>query len=77
MVWKDESTVRAIITVVINIPVLRRMLLKIGMIRLDFCHFMTLVTAIRRPRQYDNGSYEGKDDEQNSVLTERRSVCAG
>ena len=40
MVWKDERTVRAIIAVVINIPVLGRMLLKIGKIRMDFCHFM-------------------------------------
>ena len=40
MVWKDDRTVRAIIAVVINIPVLGRMLLKIAKIRMDFCHFM-------------------------------------
>ena len=39
MVGKDETSVRTIIVVVIHIPRLRRVLLKISMVRRDFCHF--------------------------------------
>ncbi len=39
MVRKDETPVRTIIVVVVHVSVLRRVLLKIGMVRRDLCHF--------------------------------------
>ena len=58
MVRKYEPTVRTIIVAVIHIPILRRVLLEISVVRRDLCHFCqssprrVLGVAIRaNPRQ--------------------------
>jgi len=48
MVRKDETPVRTIIVVVVHVSVLRRVLLKIGMVRRDLCHFRDSSLAVQR-----------------------------
>ena len=39
MVRKDECSVRTIVVVVVHLPMLRRVLVEISMVRRDLCHF--------------------------------------
>ena len=39
MVRKDECSVRTIVVVVVHVPMLRRVLVEISMVRRDLCHF--------------------------------------
>ena len=39
MVRKDECSVRTIVVVVVHLPMLRRVLVEISMVRKDLCHF--------------------------------------
>jgi hypothetical protein len=42
MVRKEECSVRTIVLVVVHVPMLRRVLVEIGMVRRDLCHFRVL-----------------------------------
>jgi hypothetical protein len=46
MVWEDQPAVGTIVMIVVHLPVFSGVLLKIGMVRKDLCHFYSSLCGV-------------------------------